>query len=172
MHGHLKRHFKRKNRDKTFVWNQIVRCFELSFFIAKNSDEDPHIQTCEGNTLSKHGCNLGIFTTENRLKEKSAVVNYKCSSDLTTWIYTVHSTSKIQHRSVHRLYFLRASVAQSSKQAPSWVRFSLRTHVNWKSQSTLCRKSWVFSGRSGFLPTGKVSRVGKDAVRKVILQLF
>jgi hypothetical protein len=117
MHGHLKRHFKRKNRDKTFVWNQIVRCFELSFFIAKNSDEDPHIQTCEGNTLSKHGCNFGIFTTENRLKEKSAVVNYKCSSDLTTWIYTVHSTSKIQHRSVHRLYFLRASVAQSSKQA-------------------------------------------------------
>jgi hypothetical protein len=123
MHGHLKRHFKRKNRDKTFVWNQVVRCFELSFLIAKNSDEDPHIQTCEGNTLSKHGCNFGIFTTENRLKEKSAVVNYKCSADLTTWIYTVHSTSKIQHSSVHRLYFLRASVAQSSKQAPFTSEF-------------------------------------------------
>ena len=38
-----------------------------------------------------------------------------------------------------------------------------------KSQSTLCRKSWVFSGCSGFLPQGKLTGwVRINTVRKVI----
>ena len=42
-----------------------------------------------------------------------------------------------------------------SKRLRSWVRFSLTPHV--KSESTLWRKSWVFSGCSGFLPQGKLT---------------
>jgi hypothetical protein len=42
-----------------------------------------------------------------------------------------------------------------------------------KSQSTLCQKSWVFSGCSGFLPQGKLTGwVGINIVRKVISQLL
>ena len=38
-----------------------------------------------------------------------------------------------------------------------------------KSRSTLCRKSWVFSGCSGFLPQGKLTGwVRINIVRKVI----
>jgi hypothetical protein len=33
-------------------------------------------------------------------------------------------------------------------------------HVKWVSQRSSCRKSWVFSGYSVFLPIGKVDRVG------------
>jgi hypothetical protein len=57
----------------------------------------------------------------------------------------------------------------------SWVRFSLRTHV-WtrvKSQSTLCRKSWVFFGCSSFLPQGKLTGwVRTNTVEIVISQLL
>jgi hypothetical protein len=46
--------------------------------------------------------------------------------------------------------------ALSSVYKISMVRFSLRTQYSCeKSQSTLCRKSWVFSGRPSFLPPGK-----------------
>jgi hypothetical protein len=67
------------------------------------------------------------------------------------------------------------SVAQSSEQAPFTseivVRFSLRTHL--KSQSTLCRKSWVFSGCSGFHPHGKLAGwVRINTVKKVRSQLL
>jgi hypothetical protein len=41
-----------------------------------------------------------------------------------------------------------------------------------KSQSTLCRKSWVFTRCSVFLPQGKLAwRVRINSVRKVISQL-
>ena len=49
-------------------------------------------------------------------------------------------------------------VAQSSEQAPftsEIVGSILATDSCEKSKSTLCRKSWVFSGCSGFLPQGK-----------------
>jgi hypothetical protein len=40
-----------------------------------------------------------------------------------------------------------------------------------RNQSTLCRKSWVFSGRSGFLPQGKLTGwIRIDIVGKVISQ--
>ena len=42
-----------------------------------------------------------------------------------------------------------------------------------KSQSTLCRKSWVFSECSGFLSQGKLTGwVRINTVRKVISQLL
>ena len=52
------------------------------------------------------------------------------------------------------LYVIRkgASVAQSSEQVPftsEIVGSILTTDSREKSESTLCRKSWVFSGRSG-----------------------
>jgi hypothetical protein len=47
------------------------------------------------------------------------------------------------------------------------------THACEKSLSTLCRKSLVFSGRSGFLPQGKLSWwVRINIVREVISQLL
>ena len=40
----------------------------------------------------------------------------------------------------------------------SWIWLSLRTHVKRVNQRFgLCRKSWVFSGYSGFLPQGKLT---------------
>jgi hypothetical protein len=51
-------------------------------------------------------------------------------------------------------------VAQSSKQQPftsEFVGSILATDSCEKSQSTLCRKSWVFSGCSGFFPQGKLA---------------
>jgi hypothetical protein len=49
-----------------------------------------------------------------------------------------------------------------SEQAPftsgsEFVGSILATDSCEKSLSTLCRKSWVFSGRSGFLPQGKLT---------------
>jgi hypothetical protein len=42
-----------------------------------------------------------------------------------------------------------------------------------KSLSTPCRKSWIFSGRAGFLPQGKLARwVRINTVGKVISQLL
>jgi hypothetical protein len=65
------------------------------------------------------------------------------------------------------------SVAQSDEQAPftsEFVGSILATDSCEKSQSTLCRKSWVFSGCSGFLPQGKLTgwvyRI--NTVKKVI----
>jgi hypothetical protein len=65
-----------------------------------------------------------------------------------------------KHRSL--LCFSRASpsVVQSSGQGPftsEIVGSILATDSCEKSQSTLCRKSWVFSGCSGFLPQGKLT---------------
>ena len=54
----------------------------------------------------------------------------------------------------------RTSVAQSSEQAPftSEIMGSiLATDSCERSLSLLCRKSFVFSGRSGFLPQGKLT---------------
>jgi hypothetical protein len=51
-------------------------------------------------------------------------------------------------------------VAQSSEQAPfasEFVSSNLATDSCEKSRSTLCRKSWVFSECSGFLPHGKLT---------------
>jgi hypothetical protein len=45
----------------------------------------------------------------------------------------------------------------------------LATYSCEKNQSTLCRKSWVFSGRSGFLPRGKLTWwVRINSVKKLI----
>ena len=78
--------------------------------------------------------------------------------------------------SLHNQDNLGASVAQSSEQAPftsEIVGSILATDSCEKSQSTLCRKSWVFSGRSGFLPQGKLTGwVRINTVKKVISQLL
>jgi hypothetical protein len=67
-------------------------------------------------------------------------------------------------------------MAQSSEQAQftsEFVSSILATDSCEKSQSTLCRKSWVFSGCSGFLPQGKLTGWVKiNTVRKVISQLL
>ena len=69
---------------------------------------------------------------------------------------------------------VRVSVAQLSEQAPftsEFVGSILATDSCEKSQSTLCRKSWVFSGCSGFLPQGKLTGwVRINTVKKVISQ--
>jgi hypothetical protein len=60
----------------------------------------------------------------------------------------------------HKLIITKISVTQSSSQAPFTsenVGSILATDSCEKSQSTLCRKSWVFSGCSGFLPQGKLT---------------
>ena len=52
------------------------------------------------------------------------------------------------------------SVAQSSEQAPftsEFVGSTLATDSREKSQSTLCRKSWISSGCSGFLAQGMLT---------------
>ena len=71
---------------------------------------------------------------------------------------------------------LGASVAQSSGQAPftsEIVGSSLATDSCEESQSTLCRKSWVFSGCSGFLPQEKLTGwVRINTVRKAISRLL
>jgi hypothetical protein len=66
------------------------------------------------------------------------------------------------------------SVAWSSEQAPFTSEIVVITSDSWeKSQSTLNRKSWVFSGCSGFLPQGKLTGwVRINIVRKVISQLL
>ena len=65
-----------------------------------------------------------------------------------------------------------ASVAQLSEQAPftsEIVGSILATDSCEKSQSTLCRKLWVFSGCSGFLPQGKLTGwVRINTAKKVI----
>ena len=51
-------------------------------------------------------------------------------------------------------------MAQASEQAPftsEIVGLILTTDSCEKSQSTLCQKSWVFSGCSGFLLQGKLA---------------
>jgi hypothetical protein len=62
--------------------------------------------------------------------------------------------------------------SESSEQAPftsEIVGSILATDSCEKSQSTLCRKSWVFSGCSGFLPQGKLTGwVRINTVKKVI----
>ena len=62
-----------------------------------------------------------------------------------------------------------ASVAQSSEQAfftSENVGSILATDSCEKSPSTLCPKSWVFSGCSGFFPQGKLTgRVRINIVR-------
>ena len=69
---------------------------------------------------------------------------------------------------------VRVSVAQSSEQAPfnsEIVGSILATDSCEKSLSTLCRKSWVFSWCSGFLPQGKLTGwVRINTVKKVISQ--
>jgi hypothetical protein len=67
-------------------------------------------------------------------------------------------------------------VAQSSEQATftseieSWI---LATDSCEKSRSTFCRKSWVYSGCSGFLPQGKLTGwVRINTVRKVVSRLL
>jgi hypothetical protein len=67
--------------------------------------------------------------------------------------------------------------SQSSEQAPftsEYVQGSiLATDLCEKSQSTLCRKSWVFSGCSGFLPQEKLTWwVRINTVKNVISQLL
>jgi hypothetical protein len=68
------------------------------------------------------------------------------------------------------------SLAQSSEQAPfnsKFVGSILATDSCEMSQSTLCRKSWVFSGSYGFLPQGKLTGwVRINIVRKVMSQLL
>ena len=63
-----------------------------------------------------------------------------------------------------------------SEQAPfisEIVGSILTTDSCEKSRSTLCRKSWVFSGCSSFLPQGKLTGwVRINTVRNVISQLL
>ena len=63
-----------------------------------------------------------------------------------------------------------------SEQAPfisEMVGSILTTDSCEKSQSTLYRKSWVFSGCSSFLPQGKLTGwVRINTVRNVISQLL
>ena len=61
-------------------------------------------------------------------------------------------------------------MVQSSEQAAFTSEGSIfATDSCEKSQSTLCRKSWVFSGRSGFLPQEKLTGWVKiNTVKKVI----
>ena len=69
-------------------------------------------------------------------------------------------------------------MAQSSAPAPFTsvnVGSILATDSCEKSQSTLCLKSWVFFGRSSFLPQGKLAGLVRikhwiNTVRKVISQ--
>ena len=67
-------------------------------------------------------------------------------------------------------------MAHSSEPAPftsEFVGSILATDSREKSQSTLCRMSWVLSGCSGFLPQGKLTGwVRINTVRKVISQLL
>jgi hypothetical protein len=62
-------------------------------------------------------------------------------------------------------------VCMSSEQAPFTSKIEgsiLATDSCEKSQSTLCRKSWVFSGRSGFLLQGKLTGLVRiNTVKKV-----
>ena len=66
-------------------------------------------------------------------------------------------------------------MAQSSEQAPFTSEFMssiLATDSCEKSLSTLCQKLWVFSGRSDFLPQGKLTAwVRINTVKKVISQM-
>ena len=94
------------------------------------------------------------------------------------------TTEKCRFDSCKRAYscifrncsWLGVSVAQLSEQAPftsEFVGWILATDSCEKSQSTLCRKSLVFSGRSGFLPQGKLTGwVRINMVRKVTSQLL
>jgi hypothetical protein len=71
------------------------------------------------------------------------------------------------------------ATAQTSENARQLYRLSLKLELRWrsrnelesceKSQSALCQKSWVFSGRSCFLPQGKLTGwIWINTVEKVI----
>jgi hypothetical protein len=76
---------------------------------------------------------------------------------------------------VYILLYYWASVAQSLEQAPftsEFVGSVVATDSCEKSQSTLCRKSKIFYGSSGFLTQGKlIGWVRINIVKKVISQL-
>ena len=86
--------------------------------------------------------------------------------------YQSQSTTKVEER------FCGALGAQSSEQAPftsEIMGFILAMPMNSceNSQSTLCRKLWVFPGCSGFLPQGQlIGWVRINRVEKVISQLL
>jgi hypothetical protein len=64
------------------------------------------------------------------------------------------------------------SVGSSPPFTSEFVGSILATDSCEKSLSTLCRKSWVFSGRSGFLPQGKLTGwVRINTVKKVFYQI-
>jgi hypothetical protein len=69
----------------------------------------------------------------------------------------------LHHKTTNKVRLLGASVAQSSEQAsiPSeivgWILATDSWHLSEKSESTLYRKSWVFTGYSGFLPQGMLT---------------
>ena len=50
-----------------------------------------------------------------------------------------------------------SKVAGSSLSENFSMRLEPSPHVKKSKKSTLCRKSWVFSGYSGFLPQGKLT---------------
>ena len=66
-----------------------------------------------------------------------------------------------------------AQLSEKASFTSECVGWILATDSCEKSQSTLCRKSWVFSGCSGFLPQGKLTGwVRINIVKKVISQLL
>ena len=71
------------------------------------------------------------------------------------------------------LLFLWSNCAEQAPFTSEIVGSILATDSCEKSQSTLCRKSWVFSGCSGFLPQGKLTGwVRINTVKKVQSQLL
>ena len=73
---------------------------------------------------------------------------------------------------VMRKVCYEASMAQSLEQVPLRSFDSLVAHSYEKSQLTLRRKSWVFSGHSVHLPQGKLTGWVRINTVKKVSQLF
>ena len=100
---------------------------------------------------------LGPHLTTERLGP-----NFDAQKD---WVADATAQTSENARQLSSLIKIRTSVAQSSEQAP----FTSELESCEKNQSMLCQKSWVSSGRSCFLPQGKLTGwIWINTVEKVI----
>jgi Sec7-like guanine-nucleotide exchange factor len=112
---------------------------------------------------------LCVALSKNGVSSVPAVFELSLAIFLTLLSYfKTHLKMQIEVRVLVNAIFFRggAFVSKSSEQAPftsEFVGSILATDSCEKSRSMLCRKSWVFSGCSGFLPQGMLTcRVGWD----------
>jgi hypothetical protein len=114
--------------------------------------------------------------------DKNAIIRYTyfktyVSTDATTLTLCSYVCDvPCNQKTLYLRLYMWSSMAQSSEKAPftsEFVGLILAMDSCEKSQSSLCRKSWLFSGCSVFFPQGKLTGwIRINTVKKVISQLL